>query len=105
MQIQFYTDTNVTKSKDLIAWSTSLISKELSRFSRQKTKVEVHLLDEESNNKGIHNKCCIVEAQLAGRKPIAVTDRANTHVQAIFGAIYKLKTSLENNNQTFNSLF
>lgn len=105
MQIQFYTDTNVTKSKDLVAWSTSLISKELSRFSRHKAKVEVRLLDEESSNNGVHDKCCIVEARLAGRKPIAVTEHANTHVQAIFGAIYKLKTSLENNNRTFKSLF
>jgi hypothetical protein len=37
----------------------------------------------------------MVEARLAGLKPIAVSDHANSHEQAIFGAIDKLKTSLD----------
>jgi ribosome-associated translation inhibitor RaiA len=44
---------------------------------------------------GINDKRCIMEARLAGMKPIAVTECANTHEQAISGAIDKLKTSLE----------
>jgi ribosome-associated translation inhibitor RaiA len=95
MLIQFNTDKNVTGSEELIASSTSLISEELSRFSQQITRVEVHLSDENGNKKGVNDKRCIVEARLAGMKPIAVTDHANTHEQAIFGAVDKLKTSLE----------
>lgn len=95
MKILFNTDKNVTGSEDLIASSTSLISEELSRFRHQITRVEVHLSDEDGNKDGLNDKRCMVEARLAGMKPIAVTDHANTHEQAVFGAIGKLKTSLE----------
>ena len=95
MQILFNTDKNVTGSEDLIASSTSIISEELSRYSPQITRLEIHLSDEDGNKDGFNDKRCMVEARLAGMKPIAVTDHANTHEQAIFGAIDKLKTSLE----------
>jgi len=95
MQIQFNTDKNVTGSENLIASSTSLISEELSRFSDQITRLEIHLSDEDGNKDGFNDKRCMVEARLAGMNPIAVTDHANTHEQAVSGAIDKLKTSLE----------
>lgn len=95
MQIQFNTDKNVPGSESLIASSTSLISEELSRYSQQITRVEVHFSDEDGNKDGLNDKRCMLEARLAGMKPIAVTNQANTHEQAIFGAIGKLKTSLE----------
>jgi ribosome-associated translation inhibitor RaiA len=95
MQIQFNTDKNVILNKEKIASSTSLISEELSRFSTQITRLEIHLSDEDGNKDGLNDKRCMVEARLAGMQPIAVTDRANTNEQAIFGAIDKLKTSLE----------
>ena len=50
---------------------------------------------EDGNKDGFNDKRCMVEARLAGMKPIAVTNHANTHEQAISGAIDKLKTSLE----------
>jgi ribosome-associated translation inhibitor RaiA len=37
----------------------------------------------------------LVEVRLAGMKPIAVTEHANSTEQAVLGAIDKLKTSLE----------
>ena len=95
MQIQFNTDKNVILNEEQIASSTSLISEELSRFSQQITRVEVHFSDEDGNKDGLNDKRCMVEARLAGMKPIAVTNHANTHELAIFGAIDKLKTSLE----------
>ena len=95
MQIEFNTDNNVTWSEDLIASSTSLISEELSRFSHQITRVEVHLSDEDGKKDGFNDKRCMMEARLAGMKPIAVTDNANTHEQAISGAIDKIIASLE----------
>ena len=95
MQIEFNTDNNVTWSEELVASSTSLISEELSRFSQQITRVEVHLSDENGDKEGINDKRCMLEARLAGMKPIAVIDQADTHEQAISGAIDKLKTSLE----------
>jgi ribosome-associated translation inhibitor RaiA len=96
MQIQFNTDKNVKLNEEQIASSTSLISEELSRFSSQITRLEIHLSDEDGNKDGLNDKRCMVEARLAGMKPIAVTEHANTHEQAIFGAIDKMKNSLEN---------
>lgn len=95
MLIKFNTDNNVIGSEELIASSSSLISEELSRFSRQITRVEVHLSDENGKKDGLNDKRCMVEARIAGKKPIAVIDNANTHEQAISGAIDKLKASLE----------
>ncbi|MBE0654549.1 MAG: HPF/RaiA family ribosome-associated protein [Bacteroidales bacterium] len=95
MQIQINTDKNVTASEGIIASSTSLISGELSRYKHQITRVEVHFSDEDGNKDGVNDKRCMVEARLAGMQPIAVTNQANTHEQALFGAIDKLKTSLE----------
>ncbi len=95
MQIQFNTDKNVILSEEQIATSTSLISEELSKFSPQITRLEIHLSDEDGNKDGFNDNRCMVEARLAGMNPIAVTDHANTHEQAISGAIDKLKTSLE----------
>jgi len=95
MKIQFNTDKNITGNESLIASSTSLISEELSRYSKQITRVEVHFSDEDGNKDGFNDKRCMVEIRLAGMKPIAVTNHANTNEQALFGAIDKLKTSLE----------
>lgn len=95
MQIQFNTDKNVILSEEQIVSSTSLISEELSRFSPQITRLEIHLSDEDGNKEGFNDKRCMVEARLSGMKPIAVTEHANTPEQAIWGAIDKLKTSLE----------
>ena len=94
MQIQFNTDKNVTGIEGLIASSTSLISEELSRYSQQITRVEVHFSDENGNKDGVNDKRCMMEARLAGMNPIAVTNQANTHEQAVLGAIDKLKASL-----------
>jgi ribosome-associated translation inhibitor RaiA len=95
MTIQFNTDNKVTVSEELRTPLISLISKGLSRFSHQITRVEVHLSDENGDKEGLNDKRCMIEARLAGMKPIAVTNHANTHEQAIEGAIDKLKTSLD----------
>jgi hypothetical protein len=95
MQIQINTDKNIIGSEEIIASATSLISEELYRFSHQITRVEVHLSDENGIKEGINNIRCMVEARLAGLKPMAVTENANTHEKAVAGAIHKLKTSLD----------
>ena len=95
MQIQFNIDKNIAGSEGFIASSTSLISEELSKYSQQITRVEIHLSDEDGKKEGGNDKRCMMEARLAGMKPIAVTSLGNTHEQALLGAIDKLKTSLE----------
>lgn len=95
MQIQFNSDKNVTLNEEQMASSTSIITEELSRFSQHITRVEVHFADEDGNKDGLNDKRCMMEARLAGLKPIAVTNHANTHDLAIIGAIEKMKSSLE----------
>ena len=95
MTIQFNTDNNIKGSEKLSAPLISLISEELNRFSHQITRVEVHLSDENGPKKGQNDKRCMLEARLEGMKPIAVINNANTHEQAVEGAIEKLKTTLD----------
>ncbi|MCX6262866.1 MAG: HPF/RaiA family ribosome-associated protein [Bacteroidia bacterium] len=95
MTIQFNTDNKVTVSEELRTPLISLISEGLSRFSHQITRVEVHLSDENGDKVGLNDKRCMIEARLAGMKPVAVTNHGNTHEQAVEGAVDKLKTSLD----------
>jgi ribosome-associated translation inhibitor RaiA len=95
MTIQFNTDNKVIISEKLRTPLISLISEELSRFSHQITRVEVHLSDENGDKEGLNDKRCMIEVRLAGMKPTAVTNHANTHEQAVEGAVDKLKTSLD----------
>jgi len=95
MTIQFNTDSNILGGEKLREPLIALISQELSRFSHQITRVEVHLSDENGPKEGQNDKRCLIEARLEGMKPIAVTNNANTHEQAIEGAVEKLKTTLD----------
>jgi hypothetical protein len=94
MTIQFNTDNNITGSEELRVPLIALISEELGRFSQHITRLEVHLSDENGDKDGPNDIRCLLEARLEGRQPIAVTNLANTHEQAVEGAIKKLKTSL-----------
>ena len=94
MKIQFNTDKNVTGSEELKTSMTALISESLSRYSDQITRLEVHLSDEDGIKHGQNDKRCMIEARLEGMQPIAVTNYADTHEQAVTGAVDKLKSSL-----------
>lgn len=94
MTIQFNTDNNISGSEEFRAPFIALIKHELNRFSNQITRVEVHLSIESSKKKGIKDKKCVLEARLEGRKPIAVTSKADSIEESIDGAINKLKNSL-----------
>ncbi len=94
MKIQFNTDKNVTGSEELKTLITALISEDLSRYSDQITRLEVHLSDEDGNKHGQNDKRCMIEARLEGMQPIAVTNHADTSEQAVTGAVDKLKSSL-----------
>ncbi len=95
MTIQINTDKNLSVHDAFEAQLDDLLSEELSRFSEYITRLEVHLSDEYGNKQGPNDKQCIIEARLAGRKPIAVTDRAGDYELAVSGAIEKLKASLD----------
>lgn len=95
MTIQFNTDKNITGTERLRTPLITLIEEGLHRFSHQITRVEVHLSDENGPKEGMNDKRCLIEARVEGLKPIAVTNHANTHEQAVEGAVEKLKISLD----------
>ena len=95
MTIQFNTDNNISGREELTAPLIALISVEIDRFSEHITRLEVHLSDENGFKDGPNDIRCMLEARIEGRQPIAVTHQANSHEQAVEGAIDKLKTSLD----------
>ena len=95
MIIQFNTDNNIEGTENFTATFTGLITDELERFSEHITRIEAHLADENGKKEGVNDKRCVLEARIEGRSPIAVTNRADTHYQAVDGAIDKLKASLD----------
>ncbi len=95
MTIQINSDNNLTVHKEFREQLNSLIAEELSRFSDHITRLEVHLSDENGHKEALNDKRCMIEARLEGMKPIAVTNIANNHEQAVEGAVDKLITSLD----------
>jgi hypothetical protein len=53
MIIQFKTDKNLNGTEDFTASYIAQIVDELSRYSHQITRIEVHLSDEDGNNNGL----------------------------------------------------
>ncbi len=73
-----------------------VVENALNRFSDRITRVEVHLTDENSDKKGGNDDMrCVMEAQLEGRKPVAVTHQAATLDQSVDGAVNKLNKMIK----------
>lgn len=94
MQIQVNTDRHINGNEALVATVRAEIEGALARFRDRLTRVEVHLSDENSSQKGGEDIRCVLEARLEGRPPTAVTHQAETIEQALIGAAQKLKRSL-----------
>jgi ribosomal subunit interface protein len=95
MQVQLNTDRQITVDNQLANQVEAAVESALSRFADQITRVEVHLSDENSNKGGDKDKRCLLEARVAGLRPLAVSHQAATLQQAIDGAANKLERSLE----------
>ena len=95
MTIQLNTDKNLNIHESFGGDLEDLLTRHLSRFSENITRLEVHLSDENGGKDGQNDKRCMIEARLEGRQPIAVTANGNTHEQSVAEAIDKLKNSLD----------
>lgn len=95
MQIQVNTDNHIEGSAELESMVEQDVSAAFGRFEPQLTRVEVHLKDANSHKTGDRDKQCVMEARLAGLKPVAVTHEAATLPEAVDGAIDKLKRALD----------
>lgn len=91
MQIQVNSDRHVEARDALAAEVSSVVERKLSRFSSDLTRVEVHLSDQNSGDKGgDEDMRCVMEARIEGRRPLAATHHAPTIAQAVDGAADKL---------------
>jgi ribosome-associated translation inhibitor RaiA len=95
MQVQVNTDKNIEGDEQLVTQVKAAVTKSLSHFSAHITRVEVHLSDENGDKNGQKDKRCMLEARLEGRQPVAVTCEAATLVQAVAGALDRLRNSLQ----------
>jgi len=95
MIILFHTDKTIDGAERHSSHFTPIIEEALKRFSDKISRVEVHLADENGKKTGPNDIRCLIEARLDGHQPIAVTNSANSNIDAIEGAIKKLKSSLE----------
>jgi ribosome-associated translation inhibitor RaiA len=96
MLVRLNTDNNIVGSDRLSQDVEEIVSDVLGRFSERLTRVEVHLVDENSRAKGGDNdKRCTMEARVAGLQPIAVSEQASTVMQAVTGAAEKLEKTLD----------
>jgi len=95
MQIQFNTDESVDGHQALGLHAETVTRKALERFSDHVTRVEIHLTDVNGDKSSDDDKRCLMEARVAGRRPISVRDQAGSLHQALDGAARKLVRRLD----------
>ena len=95
MQVQVNTDKNIQGREDLVTRVQGMVSAALGRYVDRITRVEVHLSDENSVKAGADDKRCVLEARLAGMRPVVASHQAEELPQAIDGALEKLMRALE----------
>jgi hypothetical protein len=95
MLIEVRTDDNVEGSEQLSDEVKTLVQTTLDGFGDRIRRIDVYLSDATGNKPGHDDKCCNIEARRDGREPIIVTHHETTMGQAIRGAVYSLKKSVE----------
>ncbi|SFH48722.1 HPF/RaiA family ribosome-associated protein [Pedobacter insulae] len=94
MIIQLNADKNLTIHAEYESQLTEKINKELSRFTDNLSRLEVHLSDENGNKTGQDDKKCVLEARIEGRQPVVVSTFGQTYDVAMNSALDKLKNAL-----------
>lgn len=95
MQIQLNSDSSIDGRQVMVGDIEDMVKDVLARFRERITRVVIHVSDINSLRGGEDDKRCMMEARLAGRRPIAVTHRAPTIALAASGAAEKLKRSIQ----------
>ena len=95
-------DNHIQGSAELTSKAQALVQDQLSRFTDQVTRIEIHLSDEDGTAKSApDDKRCLMEARPAGMQPISVSHRGSTVDEALQGATDKMESLLES---TFGKL-
>ena len=95
MHIQLNTDHNIQGDESVQRHLEQTLESNLGRFSKQITRIEVHLRDTNAGKQGDDDKHCLLEARLEGRPPVVASDDAATIATAITGAARKLQRALD----------
>jgi ribosomal subunit interface protein len=95
MQIQTNTDNKIELHEPLTRHVESVVKEALSRFSKQISRVVVHLSDTNDYKSSNGDHRCLMEARIEGHPPIAASDHGASLHQAIHGAAEKLKRSID----------
>lgn len=96
MLVQFNTDESIAGREALGRHAEDVVRRALAHYSDAITRVEIHLSDVNAHKGGERDKRCLMEARLAGRQPIAVSDQASSLHQALDGAADKLRRAVDN---------
>jgi len=97
MELQFNTDNQIEADAAMEARAREIVDGALSRFASRLTRVELHLGDENSPQKGGSADIrCSMEARPEGLRPIAVTHHDADPDAAMRGAAKKLSRALDN---------
>jgi ribosome-associated translation inhibitor RaiA len=96
MQIKVNTDNHINGNMDLKTQAKSIIEKSLDRYSRDITRVEVHLSDENGpkGNAGPGDKRCLLEIRMRGIDPLAFTEFSDNIDAALVGAVDKAQRTI-----------
>jgi ribosome-associated translation inhibitor RaiA len=95
MQILVNSDHHIKGGESANETVDSIVQAAVERFSDRITRIEVHLSDTNGPKHGEREKRCVMEARVAGIKPVAVSHEAPNLLSAVEGAADKLKRSLE----------
>jgi ribosome-associated translation inhibitor RaiA len=95
MQILINSDHHIKGGESANETVESIVQAAVDRFADRITRIEVHLSDTNGPKHGSSEKRCVMEARVAGLRPLAVSHEAPNLLEAVEGAADKLKRSLE----------
>jgi ribosome-associated translation inhibitor RaiA len=95
MQILVNSDNHIKGGESAADRVQTIVQGAVERFQSRITRIEVHLSDTNGPKHGDREKRTVIEARVAGLRPIAVAHEAPTLLEAIEGASDKLTRALE----------
>ena len=95
MQILVNSDNHIKGGESAAERVQAIVEGAVDRFQTRITRIEVHLSDTNGPKHGEREKRTVIEARVAGLRPVAVSHEAPTLLEAIEGAADKLTRALE----------
>lgn len=91
---------DVQHSPALETWAEERVRKQLGYLSERLTRVEVHLRDDNSAAKSSHDdKRCVMEARIAGRRPLAVDHSGDDMYKVVDETAAKLARAVKTDTE------